>query len=115
MAVLRWLGYGLAAVIGLFAIVVALIQTPPGKAALVSVIEWVGSSENSRIEITGLRGWVPFGLRIDEVALSDGDGAWMRLEEIAVDGRALALLTGHVALDRVNVRTVQLLRQPQAG
>lgn len=114
MAVLRWLGYGLAAVIGLFVALIALIQTPPGKAALVSVIEWAGSSDSARIEITGLRGWVPFGLGIDQVALSDPEGDWLRLEEVSVDGRALALFTGHVALDRVNVRTVQLLRQPRA-
>ena len=90
----------------------AWIQTESGKRQLARAIGQAASDETMTVEIANIDGFLPFDLRVGDVALSDGAGVWLRAEEVALDWSPAALLFGRVEVDALTLRRLAVDRLP---
>lgn len=93
----------------------ALLQTGPGRALAVALIEGAASSENFSLKIEGLEGTLPHAPRAAKVTLSDRTGPWAVIENAAVTWSPFALIGGEIAIDDLSVARVEWLREPEGG
>lgn len=91
----------------------AWIQTPPGKRQLARVIERAVSDETASLELGEIEGFLPFELRLSGMTVADGDGVWLRLNDLMLDWSPLALLSGRLDVDTVRVGRVAVDRLPE--
>ncbi|SJZ90654.1 Family of unknown function [Enhydrobacter aerosaccus] len=115
MRAIRILGWTVSIVIGVLALLFAGLQTAPGKRLLASLISSIASSADSRIEVTGLSGWVPTDLGIAKVSLADREGTWLDLEDARLRWSFLSLLSGRLRIEEISARRIDVLRAPAAS
>jgi translocation and assembly module TamB len=70
------------------------------------------ASPDQTIRLSGLTGPLPFTARIAEIEIADKAGTWLKLDDVVVELRAMALLGGTVRIDRVAAGSVEMLRAP---
>lgn len=92
--------------IGIFA------QTGLGKRFLASTLSSTLSSPESGIEISRIDGWLPIDMQIDNLKLTDQDGLWLEVSDIALDWSPSALFGGRLQIDRFAAAKVNVLRPP---
>ncbi len=119
MISLRKLRQG-AIAIGLTLLLAALaafawMQTPSGKRQLARIVEGAVSDDTITLTLGEIEGFLPFELRLSALALGDGDGAWLSLEDVVVDWSPLALLSGRLDVDAVRLGRVSLDRLPNVA
>jgi translocation and assembly module TamB len=107
-------GWVLAGVVILLALVFAFLQTGPGLAALERGIETALSSQHQRVEIEGLEGRVPDRLTIDQITVSDSAGSWLSAQEISLSWRPLRLLGGLLHVERLTTARLSVVRLPDS-
>ena len=90
------------------------LQTEPGRASAGSLIERILSTKGRfDVKITKLTGSLPQGLRAAAVTVSDRDGVWLEIEDLAIDWRPLRLVVGRTEIERLAAGKVRVLRQPR--
>jgi translocation and assembly module TamB len=94
--ILRWLGAALAMVIVLLAAAFGLLQTQAGQAWLARTIERTMSAPDFTVAIAGLKGTVPFRIKVDRIDISDRDGLYLTAHDFAFDISPAALLAGRL-------------------
>jgi translocation and assembly module TamB len=104
-----WIAGSIAAVV---ALLFAALQTPPGKRVLASAVSSSASSADSRLEISGISGFVPTDLRVAKIVLSDRDGPWASIEDAHVAWSFVSLFTGQIRIDELSVAKIEALRPP---
>lgn len=109
-------------VLGLLALVLVLVagligyaQTEGGQDRIASLLTDLLSTPEQRIELSGLRGAVPFDLRLAHVRLADPQGAWLEAEDVRLAITARNLLRGAVTIREVGAARVALHRLPPPG
>lgn len=112
---LRILIICLAVVVGLFMIVLALLGTGPGLRLTASIVNSFASSEDTRIEISGLEGVLSGPSTIDKISIGDVDGTWLTLRNVEADLSRWALLTGKIDASRLTVDAIEVARNPAAA
>lgn len=115
MTIPRWIkstarALALVAVV-LSALIVAL-QTGPARSLVASLIESAASSDGRIVKLEGLNGRLPHDIRIDTLALSDADGVWLDANDIHLAWSPLALLTGAIVVEDVEIRRLDWHRNP---
>jgi translocation and assembly module TamB len=110
---LKWLGY--AALCGVVLVLLAVLfvgLTPMGAKIAAQQISSLVSTPDQTIEISPPSGLLTGRLRLDNVTLSDRQGPYARLNQIAVDWSPLSLLAGTFHADRVSAGSIDVERKP---
>ena len=64
------------------------------------------------VELQGLAGRFPDALRLAHAEIRDKDGAWLTLDDVALDWSPLALLGGDAKIDRLTAAHIAVARLP---
>jgi len=111
---LRWF----AAALGLLIVVLlagfGLLQTEAGRAWLARTIAQSVSSPDFAVSTEGLRGFVPFRLKVDRIEIGDRDGTYLTLHEFGLDISAAALLGGRVHIRSLSFAEIDMARSSTA-
>lgn len=103
------------AVLGLILFVLVLfgaVQTPAGKALLAQLAGSLASGNGLTVQIRDLTGGVPWNIGIGEIALSDPQGPFARIEGLSLSWAPAALLSGTVKVHALTAERVDVLRRP---
>ena len=113
---LKWLGY--AALCGVVLVLLAVLFvgfTPMGARIAAKQISSLVSTPDQVIDISPPSGLLTGRLRLDNVTLSDRQGPYARVNQIAVDWSPLSLLAGTFHADRVSAGSIDVERKPLAA
>jgi translocation and assembly module TamB len=91
-----------------------LLQTPFGQEWLAGVIARAVSTPGSSIAIVGLRGIVPFDIRVARLEVADDRGTWLVLREVGAELTAADLLAGRVHFRALTAAAVEAARAPHS-
>ncbi len=113
---LRWLGWIVAAAIGLPALLLVLLfaalNTAPGQREAAALINRLAGAD---VTLAGLHGRFPDRLRVERIALRDREGSYATLTDVALDWSAWRLLSGVAAINRLSAAEMSLARLPVAS
>jgi translocation and assembly module TamB len=110
---LKWIG-GILAVLILLPVVLVgvlliVLNTAAGQREAEALLPSVlGDS----IRVTGISGSIPAAPRVAHVEIRDASGAWLTVDDIALDWSPLRLLTGVAQVDRLSVGQIAVARLP---
>jgi len=112
--ILRWLaaalGLLIAALLGGF----GLLQTQAGQAWLAGTIERTMSTPDFTVAVAGLRGMVPFNLKVDRIDIGDRDGTYLTARDFGLDISAAELLAGQLHIRSLSFAEVDMARSSTA-
>jgi len=107
----RILLWALAGVLGLFVLVVAAILIIPNTGPGARLIEReTASLTGGTVRLQGFGGRFPDAPRIAHVELRDPNGAWLTIDDLALDWSPLKLLGGTAQIDRLTAADVAIPR-----
>ncbi|WP_313616367.1 translocation/assembly module TamB domain-containing protein [Agrobacterium sp.] len=110
---LKWIVYITAGLVLFLALFVCFIGfTASGAKFAAHQISSLASSADQKVEISPPLGLLTGKLRLESVVLSDRNGAYARINGIAVDWSPMALLTGTFRADLVSASTIEFDRTP---
>ena len=113
VAVAKWIGIGIAAVLVLVVGAVGLLQTDYAKERLARFIETEGrGADGSGVKIGAVEGFLPFDVVLHDVAVTDRDGAWLTVEEARVVLSVSNAVRGAIVAERVALTGVAMTREP---
>lgn len=111
----RWL-IRLAITLGVFAVLLlGALWAATGPAGRWAVMHFGDDRELARglvLEIDGLSGNVLHRPRIERLTILDTEGAFLTLENVAVDWNGLALLGGDIDIARIEAARIDVSRRP---
>ncbi|MBP1183146.1 translocation/assembly module TamB domain-containing protein [Methylobacterium sp. PvR107] len=111
---------GLACILIGLALLLAPAVTPTradegDKSVLGGLLSRALSTPSSRVAIGAVDGALSSDATIRDVAVSDRDGVWLRLDKARIIWRRLALLSGRLEVDSLEVGRLEILRRPVPG
>ncbi len=114
---LRWVRRGIAGILAVVLVVVVLVfaalRLPPVQQRLGSWVSDLASAPGVfTLDIEGLSGPLPSGLRVERLAVGDGEGEWLVIEELEGAWSLLPALSGSVRIERLTASAVRVLRVP---
>lgn len=86
-----------------------LLYTPPG---LVLVGRLASPLTGGQVRVEGLGGFFPGRLHATRVEVADRQGIWLRIDKVALEWSALALIGNHIDIDSVSAARITVLRRP---
>ena len=111
--VAKWLGIVLAAIVGLVAVALLLLDTAPGRRFVVDQIEALEFENGMEIGVGRIEGSLYGEMILHDFALSDPQGAFLTSPEMRVDWRPFAFLNNHVDIRSLSADLVTLQRLPE--
>jgi len=116
--VLRWLGLGAAASLGLLSLLLILgygfVQSESGRQRLVELLnQQLSTPGSSEVRIGRLQGNLLQRIEIHDLSLSDGDGSWLQLKLIAANWRPRDLLNRRLSISNLVIEGLIVSRSPQ--
>ncbi|MDP4003130.1 translocation/assembly module TamB domain-containing protein [Methylobacterium sp. NEAU K] len=125
LALLREAGRGSArALIALFVLLgCAVLSGAPtltraddgDKSVLGGLLSRALSTPSSRVAIGAVDGALSSDATIRDVAVGDRDGVWLKLDRARIVWRRLALLSGRLEVDSLEIGRLEVLRRPVPG
>lgn len=107
---LKWIGRGLLAVLLLVGIVLIggryWIQTDSGLALL------AGQAESAGVRLDGVSGDPLGALTIDRIAVVDGQGEWLVIDQAKLDWRPWRLISRAIHIEGIDAKRITVLRAP---
>lgn len=92
-----------------------LLWTPPGRSSLKQLAESkIADAVGGEASIGALGGKLPEEIILEDVSLSEGGDAWLKIGRAELRWRPFALLGGRVDIDVLRVDGAQLLKPPPA-
>ncbi len=82
------------------------------KTVLGGLLSKALSTPSSRVAIGAVDGALSSDATIRDVAISDRDGVWLKLDRARIVWRRLALLSGRLEVDSLEVGRIEVLRRP---
>lgn len=82
------------------------------KSVLGGLLSKALSTPSSRVAIGAVDGALSSDATIRDVAISDRDGVWLRLDRARIVWRRLALLSGRLEVDSLEIGRIEVLRRP---
>ena len=108
-----WIALGAVSFLMFIALLFGLIQTQTGKRLLASrVSSMLSAGPQTRIELAGLSGLVPFDFQIDSLVVQDENGPLIEADGLAVDWLPLQLLKGKIHVREIRIDRLRLERFP---
>ncbi|MBN2467478.1 MAG: translocation/assembly module TamB domain-containing protein [Deltaproteobacteria bacterium] len=107
-----------ATIATLVILIVALLawsQTEIGKHHLTGVIEAIFSGDDNRLDMEGLTGHFPFNIQVDRLTISDKQGTWLSIQNIAFHWSPRGLLTKRVVIKKLGATDLYFHRLPQGA
>jgi translocation and assembly module TamB len=96
-------------------IVLGLLGTAPGLALSISIVNQLASTQDAKIEISGLDGVLGGSPSVAQVTVADANGIWLTVNEVEMDLSRLALLTGRIDASRLAVKEINVARKPTSS
>lgn len=112
MRLIRITAWAVGGIVAVIILLFAALQTPTGKRMLANLVSSSASSADSRLEISGISGFVPTDLRVAKIVLSDRDGPWASIEDAHVAWSFASLFSGQVRIDELSAARIEALRPP---
>ncbi len=105
---------GVLVLVPVFAVLAAvlLLNVDPGRRLAERL---AGQLTGGQVRIGGLAGRFPDALRLAHAEIHDAQGAWLTLDDVALDWSPLALLHREAQVDLLSAGRVQVLRLPVAS
>lgn len=85
------------------------------RSVLGSLLSRALSTPSSRVAIGAVDGALSSDATIRDVALSDRDGVWLKLDRARIVWRRLALLSGRLEVESLEIGRLDILRRPVPG
>src|SRR6195952_4587577 len=85
------------------------------KSVLGGLLSRALSTPSSRVSVGAVDGALSSDATIRDVAVSDRDGVWLKLDRARIVWRRLALLSGRLEVDSLEVGRLEVLRRPVPG
>jgi translocation and assembly module TamB len=104
--------WALASICLLCAGAFALAQTRFGQRLIAQQISRALSDAETSVKLTGLRGLLPFDLRLEQLSLADAQGVWLAVDDLRMSASPRALLRGRLEIDELSAGRVTLHRLP---
>lgn len=98
--------------IGFLLAAFGLIQTPPGRDMVASLVGRIASADGLKVRIEGLSGFIPSNIQVAAIELADPQGPFARIEGLHVAWSPLALLSGSVNVGLVSADRITVQRKP---
>ncbi|CAO4168688.1 Translocation/assembly module TamB domain-containing protein [Methylorubrum populi] len=116
-------GHGIGAALALLGLllVAALVPTDHTRAAdgektvLGGILSKALSTPSSQVSIGAVDGALSSDATIRDVVISDSEGAWLKLDRARLVWRRLALLSGRLEVDTLEIGRLEVLRRPVPG
>lgn len=97
-------------------LVLALLQTPPGKTMLASVLSsTLSRSENMEIRVGRISGWIPADVDIGGIEIGDAQGVWLTAKNLHFRWMIREVLDGRIRLRQLTAGELELHRFPRSG
>ncbi len=112
LGLVRWCFRLILAVIILAAVILTVVQTPPGKILLARLVSYLASTPTHPIRFRRLSGVIPFRVRLGEIRFSDPGGDWLVIEDARVRFHNLKIIAGSLSARQVEVERVVWHRLP---
>ncbi|MFH1488926.1 MAG: hypothetical protein ABII06_08490, partial [Pseudomonadota bacterium] len=116
MGLAKWTVRILAGLVLLTGLLFGLLQTTGGKALLV---RWATRSltmgSGGRVVVGDITGLVPFHFDVDRIAVADGEGEWLEVEDFRFRLAPGPLLRGRIFVRELSSSAVHLRRRPPSG
>jgi translocation and assembly module TamB len=109
----KLLGIGLLGLIALAALLVALIDTGPGRRLVADQISNLEFENGMRIDIDRIDGSLYGEARIRGLTLYDPKGPFLRVPEARIDWRPFEYLSNHIDIRSLYAPEARLLRLPE--
>ena len=94
----------------------ALVRADDGeRSVLGGLLSKALSTPASRVAIGAVDGALSSDAVIRDVAVSDRDGVWLKLDRARIVWRRLALLSGRLEVDSLEIGRLEVLRRPVPG
>jgi translocation and assembly module TamB len=91
------------------------LRTQAGRDWLTAVIPaWVSTADFS-LSLGRLTGAPPGEMALDQVAIADADGVWLRASNIQLQWSPWDLISGRVHIDVLTAQSVEILRPPRSA
>src|ERR1700730_8728058 len=110
----RWLGIVLGLLIVVLLAAFGLLHTQPGKSWLERTIVQSVSSPDFAVTMQGLDGFVPFGLKVEQIDIADRDGTYLSFHDFGLDISAAALLAGRLHIRSLRFAAIDMARSSTA-
>ena len=112
----RRLGLALGGALGFVLLLIgaafAFAQTGPGQRAISAALERALAGPETRVEVVGLEGLVPFDLRLTRLTIADPEGVWLELAGLHLSWSPTALLRGRLEVSALGADRIKLSRLP---
>jgi translocation and assembly module TamB len=82
---------------------------------LENLIQNALGGEGREVRVVGLSGVLSSEASIERIEIADDDGTWLRVQDVTLDWRRLALLRGRLEVDALTVGVIDVLRKPLPG
>jgi translocation and assembly module TamB len=107
----KWSAAFVLALLLLGGVFFGLVQTRWVKQHMAGWITAIMSRDfDFHVKAIGLRGLIPFSVRLDHVVISDGTGVWLRIEEMDCRWSPTALLKGRIHINKLHIAAIHLDR-----
>ena len=111
--IFRWIGLVFLGLIILVVLLLALLDTGPGRRFIVSQVDGMTLESGLQIELSGLDGSIYSGVIVENLQLSDLRGTFLTVPEARLDWHPFALIGNHVDVDALIVPAARLERLPE--
>ncbi len=100
------------AVLAIAILALLAIQTGPGRAAIVALANRALAGADNSVELAGLSGFLPFGVGLERIVISDGDGPWLEIEDVDLDWSVTELIFGRLDVTHLGIGRAIVQRRP---
>ncbi len=95
-------------------VLTAFAQEDESNSFIVGLIEDSLSSENQQIRLRGIDGLLASDASVEEITVSDRDGAWLTIKDADIIWTRRSLLTGRLKIDSLNAASIEITRPPMS-
>jgi translocation and assembly module TamB len=113
LAVLKWLAILMLGLMALAAVLVAALNTTPGRRFVADRVAALEFESGMRIRVGRIDGSLYGQMVLNGLTVSDPRGVFLSSPEVRVDWRPFAYLKNHVDLRSATARSMTLRRLPQ--